>query len=200
MKRWIKFWVLTAFILASLSIDSAARAGEPTEQLSATINKFVTILTDTPVAELREKGLPESARKLVFARFDFSEMAKRSLGSHWAALQQGEQKEFVAAFTERVLFFYGRSVRSSSNSKIQFNRETRDGKQASVATKVVSGSGEELPIDYQMHDVNGQWKVYDVVIDNVSVVNNYRAQFNRVIAKSSVKDLLQKLKDWQQDS
>jgi len=69
---------------------------------------------------------------------------------------------------------------------------------ATVETKVVSGSGDELPINYQLHDVDGQWKVYDMVIDHVSIVSNYRAQFERVIAKSSVKELLQRIK--QQDS
>jgi phospholipid transport system substrate-binding protein len=200
MIRSIKFTGLAAFILASILTDSAVSAGEPTEQLSTTINKFVTILNNTPVPELQANGLPESARKLVFARFDFSEMTKRSLGSHWKDLEQKEQKEFVDAFTDRLLSFYGRSVRSSGNGKIQFNRETRDGKQATVGTKVVGSKGEETPIEYQMHDINGQWKVYDVVIDHVSMVNNYRAQFARVIAKSSVKDLLQKMKDRNQES
>ncbi len=192
--KYLKFGAVIAVFSGLLSIHSMAAAGEPTEQLRATINKFLTILTSTPVAELQEKGLPESARKLVFARFDFSEMTKRSLGSHWKALELKEQKEFVDALTERLLFLYGRSVRSSASAKIQFNRETQDGMLASVQTKVLS-EGDELPIDYQMHDVNGQWRVYDVVIDHVSLVNNYRAQFDRVIAKSSVQELLKKMKE-----
>ena len=198
--RSIRFGVLVAFVLCLTSVPRSVRAGEPTAQLSATISNFVKIISTTPVAELQASGLPESARKLVFARFDFSEMTKRSLGSHWKALEQGEQKEFVEAFTQRLLAFYGRTVRSSGKDKIQFNREVQDGKTASVETKVVSGSGEETPIDYRLHDVNGQWKVYDVVIEHVSMVNNYRAQFERVITKSSVKELLRKLQDQKQDS
>ncbi len=198
--RSIRFGVLVAFVLCLTSVPRSVRAGEPTAQLSATISNFVKIISTTPVAELQASGLPESARKLVFARFDFSEMTKRSLGSHWKALEQGEQKEFVEAFTQRLLAFYGRTVRSSGNDKIQFNREVQDGKTASVETKVVSGSGEETPIDYRLHDINGQWKVYDVVIEHVSLVNNYRAQFERVITKSSVKELLRKLQDQKQDS
>lgn len=182
------------------SMPVAASAGEPTAQLSKTINEFMTILTNTSVAELRTTGLPESARKLVYARFDFSEMTKRALGSHWTALGQGEQKEFVEAFTQRLLTFFGRTVRSTGNGKIQFNREVQDGKTASVETKVVGGNGEETPIDYRLHDVNGQWRVHDVVIDDVSLVSNYRAQFERVIAKSSVKELLKKIKAPNQDS
>jgi phospholipid transport system substrate-binding protein len=169
-------------------------AGEPTAQLSATINEFVTILVNTPVAQLRASGLPQSALSLVFTRFDFSEMTKRSLGSHWESLGSAEQHEFVDAFTERVLRAYGRSVRASGDEKVQYARELRDGDLATVQTKVISGSGDELPIDYQLHDVGGQWKVYDVVIDQVSIVSNYRAQFDRILAKSSVQELLQKIK------
>jgi len=121
-------------------------------------------------------------------------MTKRSLGSHWKSLSQAEQHEFVEAFTQRLLVSYGRTVRSSNGDKIQFKREVQESGEARVETKVVSGYGEELPIDYKLHDVNGEWKVYDVSIDHVSLVNNYRAQFERVIVKSSVKDLLRKVK------
>jgi len=171
-----------------------AIAGEPTVQLSATINEFVTILVNTPVAELQASGLPQKALNLIYDRFDFSEMTKRALGSHWKGLGQNEQREFVEAFTQRLLMAYGRTVRASGDEKIQFKRETLDGKFARVETKVVSGNGEELPIDYQLQENNGQWKVYDMVIDQISIVKNYRAQFERVIAKSSLKELLVRMK------
>jgi phospholipid transport system substrate-binding protein len=186
--------LLAAVVSMSLSLPLAARAGEPMAQLSTSINEFVLIMANTSVAELRATGLPEKARQLVFARFDFSEMTKRSLGGHWKSLNQGEQREFVDAFTHRLLVAYGKTVRSTGNEKIQFTREVRDGKEASVETKVISGNGDQTPIDYRLHDVDGQWMVYDVAIDNVSLVNNYRAQFERVIAKSSVQELLRMLK------
>ena len=184
----------TLLVLSLIWLPWRVSAGEATVQLSATINEFVTILVNTPVAQLRSTGLPEKALKLIFARFDFSEMTKRSLGAHWKSLEQPEQREFVDAFTNRLLIAYGRTVRASGDEKIQFKRETLDGQFARVETKVVSGSGGELPIDYQLHEVNGQWKVYDMVIDQISIVNNYRAQFERVIAKSSIKELLERIK------
>ena len=194
----LRLWVPAAFFSFLLSLPSPLFAGEPMAQLSASINDFVTIMSNTSVAELRATGLPEKARKLVFARFDFSEMTKRSLGPHWKSLDQAEQREFVDAFTQRLLVAYGKTVRSTGNEKVQFTREVRDGQQASVETQVISGNGDQTPIDYRLHDVDGQWMVYDVVIDNVSLVNNYRSQFERVIAKSSVQDLLRLLKN--QDS
>jgi phospholipid transport system substrate-binding protein len=176
---------------------SYSGAGEPTVQLSETINEFVQILASTPASELRTKGLPEKALTLVFNRFDFTEMAKRSLGRHWNALGASERREFVQAFTQKLLNAYGRTVRATGDEKVAYERETTDGKYSSVETRV-SGSGGETAIGYRLHAVEGQWKVYDVVIENVSIVNNYRAQFDRVIAKSSVQELLQKIK--QQDS
>ena len=194
----LRLWVPAAFVSFLLSIPFPVFAGEPMAQLSASINDFVSIMSSTSVAELRATGLPEKARQLVFARFDFSEMTKRSLGPHWKSLDQAEQREFVEAFTQRLLVSYGKTVRATGNEKIQFVREVRDGKQASVETQVISGNGDQFPIDYRLHNIEGQWMVYDVVIDSVSMVNNYRSQFERVIAKSSIQDLLRRMKN--QDS
>ena len=130
--KFLRAGVLATVISCSLSMTVVARAGEPMAQLSASLNEFVTIMSNTSVAELRATGLPEKARQLVFARFDFSEMTKRSLGSHWKSLDQGEQREFVDAFTHRLLVAYGKTVRSTGDEKVQFTGEVRDGKQASV--------------------------------------------------------------------
>jgi len=183
---------LFAFLLLSPSLLSA---GDATKQLSTTIDGFVPIISNTPRAELQANGLPESARKLVLARFDFSDMTKRSLGRHWTSLNGREQKQFVDAFTQWQLISFGRIVRSARGDEVQFNREFQDGKEVSVETKVVRRYSEDLPIDYWLHNVNGQWKVYNMVIDHVDIVKNVRAQFERVIAKSSLQELLQRVKD-----
>ena len=193
MKLFSNLITIIAIILAFL-MPSGAAASDATAQLSATMNEFVTILVNTPVAELRQTGLPDKALKLIHGRFDFSEMTKRSLGAHWQALNANEQQEFIGAYTQMLLRLFGRSVRSAGDETIQYKREVRDGIHASVETKVVSGSREDFAIDYRLHDIDGQWKVYDVLIDHISIVNNYRAQFERVIAKSSVKELLQRMK------
>lgn len=190
----LKRWMLPALFSFLFLIPFAARAGEPMAQLSASINEFVAILSNTSVAELQATGLPEKARQLVFARFDFSEMTRRSLGPHWKSLDRTQQREFVDAFTHRLLVSYGKTVRATGKEKIEFMREVRDGKQARVETTLISG-GDQSSIDYRLHDIDGQWMVYDVVIDNVGMVANYRSQFERIIAKSSVLELLRKMKD-----
>src|SRR4030095_12296316 len=168
----LRLWVPATFLSFLLSIPFTVRAGEPMAQLSASINDFVSIMSNTSVAELRATGLPDKTRHMVLARFDFSEMTKRSLGSHWKSLDQAEQREFTAAFTQRLLVAYGKTVRATGNKKIHGGREVGDGEQASVETQVVSGNGDQTPIDYRLHDVDGQWMGYDVVIEKVSVVNN----------------------------
>ena len=192
--RYFNSLALIVVVLVAFVTPSRASATDATAQLSATMNEFVTILVNTPVAELRQTGLPDKALKLINNRFDFSEMTKRSLGPHWNALDANEQQEFIDAYTQMVLRFFGRSVRAAGDETIQYKREVRDGILASVETKVVSGSRDDFAIDYRLHDIDGQWKVYDVLIDHISIVNNYRAQFERVIAKSSVKELLQRMK------
>lgn len=192
--RFSSSLVLVVVLFSGAFSVSLGAGGEPTAQLSATIQEFVTILVNTPAAELRSKGLPDRALTLVYNRFDFSELTKRPLGRHWRSLDRAEQREFVAALTQKLLVAYGKTVRASGDEKIEFNRERLDGDYATVETKVISSSG-ELPIEYRMHVIEGQWKVYDMVIENVSIVNNYRAQFERVIARSSVKDLLQLMKN-----
>ena len=192
--KYFNTLALIVVVLVAFVTPSRASATDATAQLSATMNEFVTILVNTPVAELRQTGLPDKALKLINSRFDFSEMTKRSLGPHWNALDANEQQEFIDAYTQMVLRFFGRSVRAAGDETIQYTREVRDGILASVETKVVSGSRDDFAIDYRLHDIDGQWKVYDVLIDHISIVNNYRAQFERVIAKSSVKELLQRMK------
>ena len=158
-------------------------------------------MSNTSVAELRATGLPEKARQLVFARFDFSvndeAFVGRTLEIVWI---QAEQREFVDAFTpHRLLVAYGKTVRSTRQRKssVRAGSHGTASRRASE-TQVISGNGDQTPIDYRLHDVDGQWMVYDVVIDKVSLVNNYRSQFERVIAKSSIRDLLRRMKN--QDS
>jgi phospholipid transport system substrate-binding protein len=176
-------------------LPSLVSAGDATKQLSTTIDGFVPIISNTPRAELQTNGMPESARKLVLARFDFSEMTKRSLGQHWKSLNPAEQKQFVDAFTQWQLISFGRIVRSSGGHEVQFNRELQDGNDASVETKVIRRYSDDLPIDYWLHNVNGQWKVFNMVIDHVDITKNVNAQFERVVAKSSLQELLQRVKD-----
>jgi phospholipid transport system substrate-binding protein len=188
----IKRFDVAILALCLFLVPRPTQAGEATDRLRSTIENFVGILNNTPVSELQATGLPAAARELVFARFDFSEMTKLSLGQHWESLNVSEQGEFVAALANRMLLTYGRTVHTGGE-KVRFKGEIQDGSLVTVDTEVMDG-GEPVDIKYRLHEIAGQWKVYDVVIGNVSVVKNFQAQFARVIAKTSLQELLQKIK------
>jgi phospholipid transport system substrate-binding protein len=184
-------------VIASLfvfSIALPATAGEPTDQLRSTVDALMAALkaprpTAAPGPELRDR-----LGRLIAARFDFAEMAKRSLGSHWEARTAEERIEFVKLFAAMLEKFYGRSLYNYGGGKFVYSGESQQGSDAEVRTQVVNSSGEDVSINYRLQSTGSEWKVYDVVIDHVSLVDNYRSQFNRVITASSFEDLLQRLK------
>ena len=122
-------------------------------------------------------------------------MAKRSLGSNWARRTPQEQEEFVRLFTEVLERAYADLIESYSDEKIIYLAEKIDGGYADVSSKVVTTKGEEYSINYRAQLIDNEWRVYDVVAENISLVNNYRSQFSRVIAKSSYEELVRRLKD-----
>ena len=121
-------------------------------------------------------------------------MAKRSLGAQWQKRSPAEQKEFTKAFTDLLEGAYVDKLESYNGEKVRFVNDRQDQDHTEVSTKVVDKKGQEYSVDYRLHQVNGDWKVSDVVIENVSLVNNYRSQFNRVLAKSSYQELIETMK------
>lgn len=184
-----------AALFCLLSAGSAG-AGMPTEQIKGTVEKALLVLKDPrlkPAAKAQERR--DQLRQILFARFDFAEMAKRALGSNWRRRTPQEQAEFVRLFTDVLERAYAGIIESYSDEKIIYLSERIDGGFADVGSKIITGSGEEYSIYYKAHMVSNEWKIYDVVAENISLVNNYRSQFNRVIAKSSYEELLRRLRD-----
>ena len=122
-------------------------------------------------------------------------MAKRALGSNWRRRTAQEQDEFVRLFTEILERAYADIIESYGDEKIVYLNERIDGPFADVGSKIVTSKGEEFSIHYKAHLVSDEWKVYDVVAENISLVNNYRSQFNRVISNASYEELLRRLRD-----
>jgi phospholipid transport system substrate-binding protein len=122
---------------------------------------------------------------------------KRSLGPHWGRRTSEEQREFVKIFAELLEKSYVDRIESYSSQNVLYTREVEDANYAVVDTKIVTDNREKLSINYKLHSVNKEWKVYDLVIEDISVVNNYRSQFNRVIARSSFEDLVRMMKEKQ---
>jgi phospholipid transport system substrate-binding protein len=132
-------------------------------------------------------------RAIVYPLFDFREMAKRSLGSHWRRITRQQQDEFVTSFTELLEKTYADKIDLYEGQKVAYAGETIDKDFAIVNTKLI-GKNQSFSIDYKLQQVDGKWKIYDVVAENISLVNNYRSQFNRILTNSSFEDLIQRIR------
>ncbi len=175
--------------------NSVSFAGTPTEQVKNTIDRVLAILQDpTTKGEAKKAERRERLRQVLSPRFDFAEMAKRSLGHHWKRIN-GKQDEFVAVFTDFVENSYIAKLESFKDEKMVYVRERLDKDFAEVDTKIIPSNGEEFAVNYKLHLARGEWKVYDVVVENVSLVNNYRSQFNRILARASFDELLKLLRE-----
>jgi phospholipid transport system substrate-binding protein len=171
-------------------------AGVPGDQVRQTTDKLVAIIKDPQLkGESKKNERRDKLKELIYQRFDFTEMAKRSLGSEWRRRSPEEQKEFVKLFTGLLERAYLDQLESYSGEKIQYLKEREDDNYAQVETKIIDKKGQEFSVNYRLHNRNGDWKVYDVVIEEISLVNNYRAQFKRALAKSPYENLVNRMKE-----
>jgi phospholipid transport system substrate-binding protein len=187
-------WTLILFALCSVH---GAWAGPPTDQLRDGVDRVVKILRDP---ELRGDKRTDERRAAISTAadeiFDFAETAKRSLGQHWAQRTPAERAEFVRLFTELVQRTYISKV-DQYNSEMTFRGDTVDGDQAVVRTTLLLNKGGAMALDYRMHHPRDRWQVYDLNIDGISLVANYRGQFNKIIRTSSYEALVTTLKSHQ---
>lgn len=170
-------------------------AGEPGKLLMETIDKGFAILKD-PSLKGDEK-VQERRQKLwegISPIFNFEEMSKRALGQHWKSRTPEEKKEFVVLFTNIMKDAYIGKTDTYSGEKVVIVSEKQDKKYATVQTKIITNKGTEISVDYNMLNNPGGGTIYDVIIEGVSLVNNYRSQFNNILIKSSYQELIQKIK------
>jgi phospholipid transport system substrate-binding protein len=190
-------------LLVSLAVATVAAppawAGAPTEQLRAQVERVLTVLQD-PELKKEDKARERRAtlRSIANDIFDFTETARRALGQHWAARTPAEREEFVQLFADLLERAYMSKVETYGGEKVQYTGDTVDGDQATVKSKIVTPNGTVVPIEYRMLRKGDRWLVYDVVIEGVSLVANYRTQFNRIIQTSSFEELVKKMKSRQE--
>ena len=180
-------WLLVGILC--LQFPGPAAAGLPTDKTRETVDKVLIILQSGTNREQRRQQL----RDTIYPRFDFAEMAKRSLGPHWQRRSPQEQQEFVRLFTDLLESSYVDKIEGYNGEKVLYTREQVDGDNADVFTKVLTKKGEAFSINYKLYRAGNDWKVYDVVVEDISLVNNYRSQFNRILASASFDELLRKL-------
>ncbi|MFQ5881677.1 MAG: phospholipid-binding protein MlaC [Candidatus Methylomirabilales bacterium] len=197
-----RLWVCHVFSLAIFLIGltfpflAAAVEGKPTDRVRDTLEDALRVLDDPALQGPEKKeARRQEVRKLIAASFNYPEMAARSLDTYWVKLSDGQRQEFVDLFGELFERSYSRLVLNSlPDQQIVYTGESLNGTKAVVKTILVDKRGDRLPVDYRLQRRNGRWKLFDVVIDGVSIVVNYQSQFNKIIRTSSYEALVKKMR------
>ncbi len=183
-------WVVVS--LACLTV--AWGGGTPTGAVKETVDQVFVVLRDQALKDPgKEMERRAKLEEIIGRRFDYAEMAKRTLAAQWKGLSPEQQQEFVTLFQQFLANSYVGNVDGYSGEEVEYLKEREKGGFAEVQTKVVSPKV-QIPLDYRLLQKNGEWRVYDVVIDGVSLMKNYRGQFSRIINSSSFEALLEKLR------
>lgn len=191
--RWLVAWALA---LISHMDGTLALAGEPMEIVKSAGERVIAVLKNPKLkAPDKKKERVERLKEIINPIFDYDEMARRTLGAHWRRRTPAEQQEFLKLFRAFLETVYSEKVDLYEGERAVFGRETIDQDYAEVESKVTNSKGEESPVIYRLKRTDGKWKVYDAVVENISIVNNYRSQFDRVLNKSSFEELKKLLRE-----
>jgi phospholipid transport system substrate-binding protein len=167
----------------------------PADQVRVQIERIVNVLADPGLRRPGHEHVRHAAvGKILEETFDLGEMTRRTLGPHWQGLTEAERAEFVTLFGDLLDRAYFTRIAAYNGEKITVLGDSIDGDLATVRTRIVTQQGTEVPVDYRMLHRGDRWVVYDVSIESVSLVANYRAQFNRIIQTSSYQALVDKLR------
>jgi phospholipid transport system substrate-binding protein len=194
MNRRITGVILTLAVL--LLIPLQGYAATPKETVETGVNKVLGTLSDPAFkAKAKDEQIAQLGEE-IDTIFDFKELSRRTLGREWKKMNTEQQKEFVQLFRELLQSVYADRLLAYSDQKVIFDKETMLKKgRAEVQSYLQTSDGKKIPLFYRLSDKSGSWKVYDVIIEGVSMVKNYRTQFREILAKGSPEKLLQILRD-----
>lgn len=178
-------------LTASIFFVSVACA-TPTEVVKKTVDEVVHIVADKEMKK-NEVKRRQALKKAISVIFDYTEMAKRSLGKHWNVRTAAEKKHFAELFATLLENSYAGKIESYNNERIVYIKDIVEDEYAEVKSKVVTAARDEFTLDYRLFKQNGKWMVYDVIIEGVSLVSNYRSQFNKIISANGYDRLVKKL-------
>ena len=191
--------MIVATLVAGGALDHA-RAGAPTDQVKSGTDQVLKIIQDPALKGADKTPVRrQQLRTVVDQVFDWQETGKRALGRHWQPLTPEQRQQFSSLFADLVERSYVGKIELYSGEKIIYAGDTIEGDQATVKTKLITKSQTQIPIDYRLQKEGDRWRVYDVLIEGVSLVGNYRTQFNRVIQQTGYDDLVKKMKTKQEE-
>ncbi len=185
--------MLTTLRVLALVVVTAtpAMAGAPTDQVRQYTDHVQRILEDPGIKPADKRT---AVRKVAEEVFDLTETAKRALGPHWNRRTPAEQSEFVQLFADLLESAYIAKIDLYGGEQLQYTNETVDGEYAAVRAKVLTKQRAEVPVEAKLHRKGERWLIYDISIENVSLIGNYRSQFDRIIRTSSFAELIKRLK------
>ena len=193
MRTYTRPFVASLVAALVLILASPVYAGAPTDTLKGTVDRIVQILADPALQDKPEQRRAE-VRKIAEGIFDYPDTARRALGPHWSARSPQEQQEFAKLFADLLDRAYVSKIELYQGERVRYVGETADGDEATVKTVIATKKSSDIPVDYRMHRKDGRWLVYDVIIEGVSLVSNYRTQFNKVVQTESYDALAQRLR------
>jgi phospholipid transport system substrate-binding protein len=187
--------ILGLSLIFQIGPSSVASAGVPTEQLRGSVTRVLQLVGDPAAKRESVRERRAALRKVADEIFDWEETARRSLGLHWQQRTLAERQEFVRLFADLLERSYLSKIELYDGERIGYGGDTVDGDQAVVRTTVIGKHGSEMGVNYRMLRRDGdRWKVYDVEIEGVSLISNYRTQFNTLLRRSSYPELVRVLK------
>ncbi len=190
-KKWTGFFSVLMLFIFIVPVYAAA----PLQVVETNVNKVLDVLRDPKLkAPAAKEAKTQRLRVIYKGMFNEVEFSRRTLGRNWNQFTPAQRAEFIELFEQVLEKAYLDKILSYTNEKIEYTREiVHSDKQAEVQTRVVTSS-QEIPIFYRLVFAEGNWRVYDVVVENVSLVQNYRTQFNDILAKNNPEHLLQILR------
>jgi phospholipid transport system substrate-binding protein len=182
-------------IIGLILASSPILAASPMDDIRVTTEKLLSILSDPKLkCPEKRKERKELIRQAVNERFDWEAISRSSLSSKWRELSSEEKKQFTKLFGKLVEQTYMDRLENYSGEKVLYLDEEIGGNRARVRVKIISDKSQEIPVEYRVKNKKGRWMVYDILIEGVSLVKNYRVQFNDILSKSSYSELLARLK------
>ena len=192
--RWRLMVTAAALVCSAVFVPVSAQASA-TDEVKKTVDEVIRIVSDKGLKKPQNENKRRRELKAAVGKiFDYAEMAQRSMGRHWKDRRTAEKKEFVQLFETLLENSYAGKIESYNQEKIIYQKETVEGEYAEVKSKLVTAKRDEYAIDYRLMNKGGRWMVYDVVIEGVSMVSNYRTQFNKIITGQGYDELVKKLR------
>ncbi|MCL2102787.1 MAG: ABC transporter substrate-binding protein [Syntrophorhabdaceae bacterium] len=195
MKTLCGLATIALLMCGIVGVPAVAQGGEATDQIRGTIDRGIAILMRPDLqGDAKKQERRALLRQELYPRFDFEEISRRALGVNWKGRTPEEKQEFIKVFKELLENSYASKIEGYKGEKIVFGQEALDLPYAEVRTKVVTTKGEQFDVNYRVLKNGDEWRIYDIVIEGVSLVNNYRSQFTDMLSKYSFSEMMERLK------